>query len=79
MQEKRNIVFVGFTATQEKLIKEDNYYKVNRFPKFIFVDTLEDALKHQGFMMIIKNPMVLNMLILLRLDQDTLNIKPVIL
>ena len=55
MKEKRNIVFVGFTPRQEKLIREDNYYKVNRFPKFIFVDTLEEALKHQGFMLIIKN------------------------
>lgn len=55
MPAKRNIVFVGFTATQEKLIKEDNYYKVNRFPKFIFIDNLEEALKHQGFMIIIKN------------------------
>lgn len=50
---KRNVVFVGLTENQEKLIREEGY-KWDKFPKLIFENNLEDALKHQGFMLVIK-------------------------
>ncbi len=58
----RNIVIVGLNKEEIGLsdirdMKDrwDNYlYQDNRrFPYLVFVDTLEDALKHQGFMLII--------------------------
>ena len=50
---KRNVVFVGFNENQKKLISEDSY-KWDKFPKLIFEDTLDGALKHQGFLIVIK-------------------------
>ena len=51
---KRNIVLVGFKLNEQKMILKD-YVKWDKFPKFIFVETLEEALKHQGFMLLIKD------------------------
>ena len=51
---KRNVVFVGFNKREQKMFLED-FSKWDKFPKFIFLDTLEEALKHQGFMLIIKD------------------------
>ena len=50
---KRNVVFVGLTKNQQKLISEASY-KWDKFPKLIFENTLDVALKHQGFMIVIK-------------------------
>ena len=50
---KRNVVFVGLTENQQKLISEDSY-KWDKFPKLIFEETLDAALKHQGFLIVIK-------------------------
>ena len=60
----RNVVVVGLNKKELGLsdIRDlrnewDSYlYKDNRrFPYLVVVDTLEDALKHQGFMLIINN------------------------
>lgn len=53
MQEKRNVVLVNFNLHQQKLIIEDNK-KIDKFPKMVFVNTLEEALKHQGFLLVVK-------------------------
>ena len=57
---KRNVVIVGLTKEEKanlnlKDIKELNWQDediTHRFPHLIFVDTLEEALKHQGFLLI---------------------------
>ena len=50
---KRNVVFVGFSDNQKKLVSEDSY-KWDKFPKLIFEETIDAALKHQGFLIVIK-------------------------
>ncbi len=57
---KRNVVIVGLSKDEKeslnlKDIKELNWQDkdiTHRFPHLIFVDTLEEALKHQGFLLI---------------------------
>ena len=60
----RNVVVVGLNKKELGLSdirdlknKWESYlYKDNRrFPYLVFVDTLEEALKHQGFMLILNN------------------------
>lgn len=60
----RNIVIVGFNENEKAKLyfkdvrtDKDNWQKndfSHRFPYVIFVDTLEEGLKHQGFMLIFK-------------------------
>ena len=63
-QYKRNVVIVGLNEKEKAKLffkdirelkdewKDDDY--THRFPHVIFEDTLEDGLKHQGFLLIVK-------------------------
>ena len=53
-KEKRNVVLVGFNDWDKHLALFYRHKRYGRFPKVIFVDTLEEGLKHQGFMIVIK-------------------------
>lgn len=62
----RNVVFIGFTKEEQKEIKikdarkqKENWFMMashlHRFPYVVYLDNIKEALKHQGFIIFLKN------------------------